>query len=132
MAIAHLLLIRIVLLLSTICVISDRFDTVKAQMDIGVNYEMQGDNLPSATEVINLYKQNDKGKIRLFDPDQSTLRALRGSRISVTLDVRNQDLPALASNRSAVQHWFARNVQLYLNDFEFWYLVVKTRLSLGT
>ena len=76
MAILQLLYFKTTLLVSAIAIISNQFGTAKATFPrtfIGVNYGMQGDNLPPATEVIKLYKQNEIGKIRLFDPDPSVL-----------------------------------------------------------
>ncbi|XP_024017243.1 probable glucan endo-1,3-beta-glucosidase BG4 [Morus notabilis] len=112
------LLIR-VLLLTSMAVIPNQFGTAKASADIGVCYGMLGNNLPPATEVINLYKHNNIGKIRLFDPDPSALQALRGSEIDVTVGIRNEDLAGLASNQDAVASWFAAHVEPYLNDIVF-------------
>uniref|UniRef100_A0A803P369 glucan endo-1,3-beta-D-glucosidase n=1 Tax=Cannabis sativa TaxID=3483 RepID=A0A803P369_CANSA len=118
------------LLLSTIFIITNQFGAAKAT-DIGVNYGMLGNNLPPAAEVINLYKKNGVSKLRLFDPDPAALAALKGSKIEVALDLKNQDLPIFASSPPALQQWFAQNVEPYLNDIDFPYLVVGNEVIPG-
>ncbi|XP_062088862.1 probable glucan endo-1,3-beta-glucosidase BG4 [Humulus lupulus] len=127
---SQLLLAKTALLLSIIVIIFNQFGEAK-DIDIGVNYGMQGNNLPPAADVINLYKQNGVTKLRLFDPVPAALEALRGSQIEVTLDLRNQDLPIFASSRPALDQWFAQNVEPYLNDIQFPYLVVANEVIPG-
>ncbi|TXG61646.1 hypothetical protein EZV62_013009 [Acer yangbiense] len=85
-------------------------------IDIGVCYGMLGDNLPPATDVVNLYKKYGIEKTRLFDPNPAALNALRGSGISVILGIRNEDLPNLAASPDAVTAWLATNVEPYIKD----------------
>ncbi|KAK1549707.1 hypothetical protein Q3G72_006537 [Acer saccharum] len=88
-------------------------------IDIGVCYGMLGDNLPAATDVVNMYKRYGIEKMRLFDPNPEALNALRGSNIGVILGMRDEDLPGLAASVDAVASWFSINVEPYLNDVEF-------------
>ncbi|PKI73690.1 hypothetical protein CRG98_005931 [Punica granatum] len=67
---------------------------------------MLGDNLPSPSDVIQLFKKYNIGKIRLFEPVPEVLQALRGSGIEVTIGVRDQDIPALAASPDATKQWF--------------------------
>ncbi|PRQ46973.1 putative licheninase transcription factor interactor and regulator CCHC(Zn) family [Rosa chinensis] len=53
-------------------------------VDIGVCHGRQGNDLPAATDVINLYKKHGIAKIRLFEPNHAELDALKGSGIGVT------------------------------------------------
>ncbi|KAK1549970.1 hypothetical protein Q3G72_027286 [Acer saccharum] len=100
-------------------------------VDIGVCYGMLGDNLPPATDVVNLYKRYGIEKTRLFDPNPEALNALRGSGISVILGIRNEDLPNLAASPDAVTAWLATNVEPYLDDIEFLVIAVGNEVIPG-
>lgn len=130
MTMVPLLIIR-ALLFSAIAVIPSQFGTAKASLDIGVCYGMQGDNLPPAADVINLYKLYDIGKIRLFEPQPAVLQALRGSGIYVTVGIQNQHLAPMAANPDSVKSWFAVNVEPYLNDVGFAYIAVGNEVIPG-
>jgi len=58
---------------------------------------MMGDNLPLANEVVSLYKSNDIMRMRIYNPDQAALQALRNSGIELILGVLHQDLQGLAT-----------------------------------
>lgn len=130
MTMVPLLIIR-ALLFSAIAVIPSQFGTAKASLDIGVCYGMQGDNLPPAADVINLYKRYNIGKIRLFEPQPAVLQALRGSGIYVTVGIQNQHLAPMAANPDSVKSWFAVNVEPYLNDVGFAYIAVGNEVIPG-
>lgn len=110
--------------MSIVAAVHHQVGTANAAAGIGVCYGMLGNNLPAATDVVGLYKKYNIGKMRLFDPNPQALDALRGSNILVTLGMRNEDLPNLASSQEAVDSWFATNVQPYLNDVVFSYISV--------
>ncbi|KAG0484041.1 hypothetical protein HPP92_012125 [Vanilla planifolia] len=61
---------------------------------VGVNYGMLGDNLPSPSQVVSLYRSRNITKLRLFHPDDDVLSSLKNSGIAVILGTYNQDLPA--------------------------------------
>ncbi|KAH7572067.1 hypothetical protein JRO89_XS04G0196800 [Xanthoceras sorbifolium] len=104
---------------------------VAESIDIGVCYGMLGNNLPAATDVINLYKKYGIGKMRLFDPNPEALNALRGSGIQVTLGIRNEDLPNLAASPEAVMTWFKTNVEPHLDGIEFAIIAVGNEIIPG-
>ncbi|KAF8037352.1 hypothetical protein BT93_B0306 [Corymbia citriodora subsp. variegata] len=102
-----------------------------AQLDIGVNYGMVGDNLPSPATVVQLYKKYKIGKIQLFNPNPNVLNALRGSGIGVTLGIKNNDLPSIASSAAAAKTWFDTNVQPYVSDINLQYITVGNEVVPG-
>uniref|UniRef100_A0A0C9RKW9 TSA: Wollemia nobilis Ref_Wollemi_Transcript_13084_1284 transcribed RNA sequence n=1 Tax=Wollemia nobilis TaxID=56998 RepID=A0A0C9RKW9_9CONI len=77
---------------------------------IGVNYGMNGDNLPSAGEVVTLMKNNSIGKMRIFQADHEALQAFENSSIDVIVGVGNTELQAVASNQDSANGWVNDNI----------------------
>ncbi|KAJ6681722.1 GLYCOSYL HYDROLASE SUPERFAMILY PROTEIN [Salix koriyanagi] len=71
---------------------------------IGVCYGLNGDNLPSPSEVVGLYKSSGIEFLRLYEPRSDVLEALRGSGIVVAL-CPNEDLAAIAQRPDAADAW---------------------------
>ncbi|KAK6912470.1 Glycoside hydrolase family 17 [Dillenia turbinata] len=111
MARGHILALLVLCLLCTM-----HSPKIEGSIDIGVNYGMQGDNLPPPREVIEMFQRYNIGKIRLFEPVHEVLDALRGKQIDVLLGTRNEDIPVLASSPENAQAWFDTNVQPYIMD----------------
>ncbi|CAO2814910.1 unnamed protein product [Amaranthus hypochondriacus] len=101
------------------------------QGKVGVCYGLNGNNLPSPNEVVNLYKQNNFTKMRIFEPNPRVLEALRGSKIELTLGVRNNDIPILAAGEDAAKSWFMTNVQPYVDDINITYITVGNEVVPG-
>ncbi|TKW28470.1 hypothetical protein SEVIR_3G325300v4 [Setaria viridis] len=86
---------------------------------IGVCYGTHGDGLPSAADVVQLYRSNGINRMRIYSPDATILKALRGSGIDVIVD--ETDLNALLSDASV---WVQANVLPYKDDVKFKYIAV--------
>ncbi|KAK2434881.1 glucan endo-1,3-beta-glucosidase [Trifolium repens] len=81
---------------------------------VGVCYGGNGNNLPTKQAVVDLYKSKGIGKIRLYNPDEGVLQALRGSTIEVILGVPNDALNSL-TNAQAATNWVNKYVKAYSN-----------------
>lgn len=86
---------------------------------IGICYGLNGDNLPSPLNVINLYKISGIELLRLYQPRLAVLEALRGSGLIVAIGPRNEDLPELATNPEAATTWVSTCICPYKNDVLF-------------
>ncbi|PPD93817.1 hypothetical protein GOBAR_DD09168 [Gossypium barbadense] len=84
--------------------------------DIGVCYGLNGTNLPSPNDVINLYKTCQIDNIRIYEPFPQVLEALRESGISVAIGPRNEDIESLAVSQDAANAWVNTNIIPYKND----------------
>ncbi|XP_038972890.1 glucan endo-1,3-beta-glucosidase-like [Phoenix dactylifera] len=98
---------------------------------IGVAYGTQGNNLPPPNEVVDLYKSKNIQAMRLYDPNQAVLQALKGSNIQLMLDVPNADLQSLASSPSAANDWVQKNVKACFPDVSFKYIAVGNQVIPG-
>ncbi|XP_048446716.1 glucan endo-1,3-beta-glucosidase-like [Pyrus x bretschneideri] len=98
---------------------------------IGVCYGMLGNDLPPPTEVINMYKLNQIGLTRIYEPNHEALKALRGSGINVLVGVRNDELQQLASTESAAEDWVAAYIRPYWPQVNFRYIAVGNEVIPG-
>ncbi|KAL6853878.1 hypothetical protein ACP4OV_019907 [Aristida adscensionis] len=97
---------------------------------IGVCYGTQGDNLPSAGDVVQLYKSKGIDSMRIYSADRAALQALSGSNIGVIMDVGNDNLAAFASDPNAAAAWVQDNVKAF-PDVSFRYIAVGNEVAGG-
>ncbi|KAG8053972.1 hypothetical protein GUJ93_ZPchr0001g30627 [Zizania palustris] len=97
---------------------------------IGVCYGVIGNNLPSASDVVQLYKSKGIGAMRIYFADTNALQALSGSNIDLIMDVGNENLGALASDPSSASTWVQNNIQAF-PGVSFRYIAVGNEVSGG-
>lgn len=104
---------------------------IPAVESIGVCYGVNGDGLPSASDVVELYKSNGISAVRIYYPDGDALRALSGTNIGVIMDVGNDQLGSLASDPAAASAWVQANVVPYQGAVNIRYIAVGNEVSGG-
>ncbi|PWA60789.1 Glycoside hydrolase, catalytic domain-containing protein [Artemisia annua] len=94
---------------------------------VGVCYGRNGDGLPSEQDVVTLYRNNGITKMRIYDPNQPTLQALKGTNIELMLGVPNDALQSL-NDPGTANTWVRDNIQNY-PDVNFKYIAVGNEVS---
>lgn len=83
---------------------------------IGANWGTQASHpLPSDT-VVRLLKDNGIQKVKLFDAEYDTLRALGKSGIEVMVGIPNDMLATMASSMKAAEKWVKQNVSTHMSN----------------
>ncbi|QCD88823.1 glucan endo-1,3-beta-glucosidase-like [Vigna unguiculata] len=116
-------------LLLLLAVLSSTAVLLTGAQSIGVCYGANGDNLPPRQEVVDLYKSNGIGKIRLYYPDEGALQALGGSNIEVILGVPNDQLQSV-TDAGGASDWVNKYVTPYSN-VNFKYIAVGNEVPSG-
>lgn len=87
---------------------------VVVESGIGVNWGTLSVHRMSPETVVNLLKDNKISKVKLFDADPYSLKALMGSGIEVMVGITNDMLAALSSSSAASDLWVSQNVSRYM------------------
>eukprot|EP01018_Ginkgo_biloba_P024588 Gb_26221 [translate_table: standard] len=91
---------------------------------IGVCYGMNGDNLPPADQVANLVKNNNIGKVRIFQADRGALEPFQNSGIELIVGVDNSELQAISSDQAAADGWVNDNIRPFYPANNIKYIAV--------
>ncbi|XP_021862127.2 glucan endo-1,3-beta-glucosidase-like isoform X2 [Spinacia oleracea] len=86
---------------------------------LGVCYGRNGNNLPNAQATTDLYNYYGIGAMRLYAPDQSTLQALQGTGIELTLGVPNEDIQCIACDQQTANEWVETNIIPYATSIKY-------------
>ncbi|XP_010449818.1 PREDICTED: probable glucan endo-1,3-beta-glucosidase At4g16260 [Camelina sativa] len=97
---------------------------------VGVCYGMMGNNLPSKPDTIALFREKNIRRVRLYDPNQAALNALKNTGIEVIVGVPNSDLRSL-TNPSSAKSWVQNNVLNFYPAVSFKYIAVGNEVSPG-
>eukprot|EP00850_Spirogloea_muscicola_P005351 SM000024S07813 [mRNA] locus=s24:674512:677233:- [translate_table: standard] len=81
---------------------------------IGVNWGRVSNQPLPPKMVVQMLVDNNIKKVKLFDADEATLRAMAGYNIEVMVTVRNEELATMATNQQAAQDWVDHNVMRYI------------------
>ncbi|KAI4377577.1 hypothetical protein MLD38_015179 [Melastoma candidum] len=101
---------------------------------IGANWGTQATHpLPPLT-VVNMLRNNGIQKVKLFDAEYGTLRALSGSGIEVMVGIPNDMLATLAGSTKSAEKWVSRNVSAHIsaNNVNIRYVAVGNEPFLQT
>uniref|UniRef100_A0ACD5XE20 Uncharacterized protein n=1 Tax=Avena sativa TaxID=4498 RepID=A0ACD5XE20_AVESA len=82
-----------------------------AVQSIGVGYGVNGNGLPSASEVVQLYQSNRISGMRVYTVSDDILQALSGSNIDLIIDTGNEQLSSLAASAANADSWVQANIQ---------------------
>ncbi|KAM0053556.1 putative glucan endo-1,3-beta-D-glucosidase [Helianthus debilis subsp. tardiflorus] len=93
-----------------------------ADAKIGVCNGRLGNDLPSEQETVALYQSNGISRMRIYDPNSETLKALSGTNIELMIGVPNEDLEKL-TDQNAANTWVNDNILKYSN-VNFKYIAV--------
>ena len=83
---------------------------------IGANWGTQASHRLPPDTVVRLLRQNGFQKVKLFDAEYDTLRALGRSGIEVMVGIPNDMLLTLATSVKAAEKWVAKNVSTHISN----------------
>jgi len=67
--------------------------------------------------------------MRIYDPCQETLEALRRSNIELVIGVPNENIKSIANSVSSATQWVQNNILSYSEDIKFRYIVVGNEID---
>jgi exo-beta-1,3-glucanase (GH17 family) len=91
---------------------------------IGINYGRLGNNLPTASDTVQLIRDLGIGRVRIFDHDGPTIKAFAGSGLEFIIGMGNDEITPLGVDASAADAWVAANVVPYYPATNIVYVLV--------
>ncbi|KAL2332095.1 hypothetical protein Fmac_019676 [Flemingia macrophylla] len=98
---------------------------------IGVNLGLNGDNLPSPAEIVELYEKYNIGSIRIFEPRHEILEALRGKPVVVAVGTLDEDVQGIAQDQNVANQWVQTNVVPYIDNVNIGYITLGNEVTPG-
>ncbi|KAJ6958470.1 glucan endo-1,3-beta-glucosidase 11-like [Populus alba x Populus x berolinensis] len=80
----------------------------------GINYGRIADNIPSPNEVATLLRAAKIKNVRIYDADQSVLKAFSGTGLQLVVGLPNGFVKEMSANASHAMTWVKENVQAFL------------------
>lgn len=80
----------------------------------GINYGRLADNIPSPDEVVTLLRGAKIRNVRIYDADQSVLKAFSGTGLEIVVGLPNENLKDVSSDADQAMRWVKDNVQVFL------------------
>ncbi|KAK4485959.1 hypothetical protein RD792_008611 [Penstemon davidsonii] len=87
-----------------------------AVVGIGANWGSQASHLLPPNTVVRMLRENGIQRVKLFDADYDSLRALGRTGIEVMVGIPNDMLSHLAGRSKAAEKWVSENVTRHLNS----------------
>uniref|UniRef100_A0A0A9DVZ1 glucan endo-1,3-beta-D-glucosidase n=1 Tax=Arundo donax TaxID=35708 RepID=A0A0A9DVZ1_ARUDO len=91
---------------------------------LGVNYGRVADDIPPPRRSVELLRAAGAGSVKIYDANPGVLRALAGTRLTVSIMVPNEIIPDLAASAAAADRWVAENLVPYLPKTRVKFLLV--------
>ncbi|KAL5699723.1 glucan endo-1,3-beta-D-glucosidase [Ranunculus cassubicifolius] len=89
---------------------------VSAVSSIGANWGTQVSHPVPAATVVRLLKDNGFRKVKLFDADYDTLKALGKSGLEVMVGIPNDLLATMATSVKNAEKWVSKNVSTHITN----------------
>ncbi|XP_012070505.1 glucan endo-1,3-beta-glucosidase 6 [Jatropha curcas] len=119
---------------STVALMLVLFSMASEVSCIGANWGTQATHPLPPDTVVRLLLDNRIQKVKLFDADYDTLRALGKSGIEVMVGIPNDLLASMASSVKAAEKWVSKNVSTHIstNNVNIRYVAVGNEPFLET
>jgi glucan endo-1,3-beta-glucosidase 5/6 len=83
---------------------------------IGANWGTQTSHPLPPDTVVQMLKENGFSKVKLFDAEEGTMKALKKSGLEVMVGIPNDMLRTLATSVKSAENWVSKNVSAFIND----------------